>query len=712
MTRPAFIITLGATILCRSSTLAAPETGAPPIALEGNPTIVFADNQGVRKAVAAVKLTTARPKSDEEPSVIEFSLGDLRYSASPAPLKVKWRRAQDPANAPEAIELELDNALRRPGLYTAQIAPLPLSNPAARLQLQINIKEAKLALPQKLVIAQTNFIFGTHSIKPKLEVRETDRATRVPMLVASRTSAFAGTVPIAAGVTPQANSVNVLPGQSAEINYAVDEEVPLGTVTGALRFSAAELTEPVSLDYEVHTKLTSYLIPVIIAAGFFFGWLVRKYLVDVAQLGEAREKAKALLAQVDKSLAERPDATFRAAVTTPRDALETAQKDNKTEAITARLKELDDAWRSALIDFDHRKVAAAEKIAELKTLAGPPLPLPAVTNQRISDARNAAARAADVLARNEVAAAEDELEKEKTFPDDIWKAALSWQDEILKVIQFLQETPMGLPSSVQTQFTEKAKNLTLNRITPHGGTFNTPDLRRTLFLDFHAEFRDAGLLFSELASRLEFESNLIDKEVKDIRQGLEPEYGLLAEAIASFRRDLEDAAGDPKKFFETLGDRVQQLNTNWHAALLSKAPTATEAEKLAALNELANNRQYLQLAKNLAALLKTNAFLGAENGAASEAGLVPWPATSMGWLTPSTIYRAQARASEVPEPVERLTPEKARLLQSILLAVIYIVLYWLLFGDSFGSSWADVATLFITSFVSDLSLEGLLRLKK
>src|ERR1043166_3394704 len=280
MTRPAFIIPLGATILCRSSTLAAPETGAPPIALEGNPTIVFADNQGVRKAVAAVKLTTARPNSDEEPSVIEFSLGDLRYSASPAPLKVKWRRAQDPANAPEAIELELDNALRRPGLYTAQIAPLPLSNPAARLQLQINIKEAKLALPQKLVIAQTNFIFGTHSIKPKLEVRETDRATRVPMLVASRTSAFAGTVPIAAGVTPQANSVNVLPGQSAEINYAVDEEVPLGTVTGALRFSAAELTEPVSLDYEVHTKLTSYLIPVIIAAGFFFGWLVRKHLVD------------------------------------------------------------------------------------------------------------------------------------------------------------------------------------------------------------------------------------------------------------------------------------------------------------------------------------------------------------------------------------------------------------------------------------------------
>jgi hypothetical protein len=710
VTRTAFLLAIASIVLCRGSALATSETAAPLVALEGSSTIVFADHGGTRKAMAAVKPTTARPRPDEEPSVIEFSLGELRNPAPAEALKIKWRRAKDPANAPEAIELELDNTVRRPGLYTVQIAPLPLSNPAERLRIQIDIKPAKLVLPQKLVVARTiNLPFQTSALQPKLEVGESDRTTRVSMLTVSRASAFAGTLPIAAGVTPDPKPVAIPGGQSAEVKYSVDEGVPLGTVTGTLRFSAAELVEPVVLDYEVRTKLTSWFIPVIIAFGFLLGWLVRKHLVDVAQLGEAREKAKTLLVKVNKSLAERPDADFHASVNSFRDALDNAQNGKKTAAIVDATKELDDKWRAALVEFDRRKIAATEKLAELKSLAGPPLPLPHPTDKRLDIARNAVTGVVDAVARNNVAKAELTLKNEESLAEDIWKIALAWQEQIVSIVRNLQTLQVGLPLSIQTQFAEQAKAVAFDRITVQY-VIDKPELRRALLIEFHAEARDARVLLSELSTRLAFEWNLITKAVEPIRSKLQPEYDLLAEAILSFQRDLEHAADDPEPFKGTLQKRLEKLDTLWRATLISKAPPTTAADKLTALKALNDTRQYLQLARDLVSAF--GGVLLSASAVARESGPVPWPTTSMEWLLPPAFDRPQTLRPESPDPVETLTPEKARFLQSAILAVIYIAVYWMLNADGFGSSMTDVAMLFITSFALDLSVEGILKLKK
>jgi len=711
MKRPTVLFVVALTALPTGGPLAASDAAAPAalIAPEGSSTIVFADHGGTRKAAVAVKPTTARPKPGEEPSVIEFSLGELRNPAPGEPLKVKWRRTKDPANAPEALEFELDDTVRRPGVYTVHIAPLPLSNPAERLRLQIDIKPAKLVLPQKLVVARTiNLLLQATALQPKLDARESDRATRLPKLVVSRASAFAGTVPISAGLTVDPSIIAIPAGESVEVKYQVDEGVPLGTVTGALRFSATELSEPVALDYEVRTRLTPWFIPVVIALGFLVGWLVRKRLVDIAQLGEARERAKTLLAKVDKSLAELPDADFQHAVRSLRDELHEARNGKQTAAISEAMTKLDEVWRAALVEFNRRKVAAAEKLAELKSLAGPPLPLPPATDQRLAAARDADGRAANALALNKVADAERELRTQEALAEDIWRIALDWQERIAAIVRLLQTAPLGLPVHVQAQFAEQAKTVAFDRIKPQNA-FDTPALRRTLFIEFHAEARDVRVLFSELSTRLGFEWNLIAKVLEPIRPKLQPQHNLLADAIASFRRDLEQAVDGPAPFAAMLEKRFEELDMDWRATLIAKAPSTTPAANLTALKALADARQYLQLANGLVTAF--GSLLGGD-AVVREVGIVPWLTMSMERLPPPAFDRPQTRQPETPDPVEALTPGEARFLQSVLLAAIYIAVYWMLNADGFGNSMTDLAILFVTSFGLDLSAEGILKLKK
>jgi hypothetical protein len=679
---------------------------ATAVAFEGSSTIVFADVDETRKAVAAIKPVTPGPKPDEEPTLLEFSLGDLRRSLADQPLKLRWRRSADPANPPDGIEFELDNKVRHPGTYTALIAPLPLTKPAERLRIQIEIKPAQLALPQKLVVARTSYLVTTSALQPKLEVREKSGATRLPALSVTRASAFAGTVPIATGISPNTNPITLPAAGTVEVPYSVDD-VPVGTVTGALRFAADELTEPVTLDYEVRTRLSGWFIPLVIGLGFLVGWFVRKYLVQIAELGDAREQAKTLLGKVNDSLAHIPDSVFASALTELGANLDTAYRGKDAAAITAATKALDNGWRAALVEFARRKTDAAKKLAALETLTGPPLPLPAVTNARLESARVAAATAKSAIARDDVFTAEQSLTEQDSLAEDIAEiAVIKWQDPMKEAIKTLQDTPAGLPAPVQTQFAERTARVDLDRI--KRGYIPPADARRQLFLDFNAEAHDTHFLFKELATRLRLEWSLIAKALESIRDAL-PNYGSLEQEIEAFARGLEQAVNDPPAFVGSLYDKLAKLDQQWRETLVSPVTTPNET-----LKKLAKERQYLQLAEALAQPQPPvgGPLLGAEETTPPSAG-APWLILSTARPLPRTPAQpVESVAAQMPEPAAILTPAEARKIQSVLLALLYIVLYWALYGEDFGNSIKDVATLFITSLALDLSVEGLLKLKK
>ena len=184
-------------------------------------------------------------------------------------------------------------------------------------------------------------------------------------------------------------------------------------------------------------------------------------------------------------------------------------------------------------------------------------------------------------------------------------------------------------------------------------------------------------------------------------------YRLLNEKIDSFRHGLELAVDDPESFAENLSTGLQELDEQWSATLMSKVPNNSRDT----LKPLLDARQYVQLANRLVPALAGGTLLDA--GAAEPALTpVPWPTTWIERLQPAFLGRRRAHSVESPDPIELLSPEQARGLQSLILAVIYIAVYWMLNADGFGNSLADVAILFITSFGLDLSAEGILQLKK
>ncbi|MBI4610981.1 MAG: hypothetical protein HY726_18470 [Candidatus Rokubacteria bacterium] len=678
---------------------------AAAVTLEGSATVEFVDVAPARRARLAVKPSVQKPAKGDEPRVLELALGNLRDSDLDGALSVAWEAAPD--GTPLALRLELKDTVRRPGTYRAVLAPLPKSRLGERLELQIVLTPAKLGLPEKLVVSRTlQWPFETAEVKQALVAREESRATRMSALEVSRVASSAAGLPVSVGITPGTAPVAIAADRQAEIPYALDTGFPLGTVTGKLRFSALELTNPVLLDYEVRTRLSSAYIPVIIGFGFLLGWLVRKRLAQLIQLGEARDLAARLLSPVAATLTERPDATFQQAVRPRWEQLVTARNGDDPQAIATAMTQLDQAWRAAVTEFGQRQTAALAALDELRALAAPPLPVPLATRPSLRAARDAAQRARASLDRNDVATAQNELGAVGVLAADVQTAALDWQDAMGRLLSRLRTAPLGLPSVVVTQFDDRNRTApALDAIKPET-PLATPSERRALFLAFHGEFRDARNRLAELSARLEAEWALIDQALGPVRGQLTPGYPALTAAAVAFRKELEGAADNPAALEAALTTRLQELDGHWRQGLLEEAPAAARPNLL----PLYQKREFLQLAQEVVKVMP-GALLGP-----AQPALVSGPWVSLAAAAPvaaaDIMGSAAPGALAVPAPLEALTVHQARKLQSAVLAGLYIAVYWALNADTFGAQLSEVGTLLVTSFGLDLGVEGLLKLKK
>jgi hypothetical protein len=682
---------------------AAGAQAAPLVVLEGSATVELVDAGVPRRARLAIKPAAPKPTPEDRPQILELSFGNLRDPGLDGALSASWELA--PGGTPLALLLELKDTVRRPGSYRAILAPLPKSRPDERVELQINLVPAKLGLPEKLIVSRTVWWpLKPDELKPPLVVREESRTTRLSALQVSRLTSSAGAVTVSTGITPAADPVVIAAGRQITIPYTLDRGLPLGTVTGKLRLSAPELADAATLDYEIRTRLSSIYIPVVIAIGFLLGWLVRKYLAGLIRLAEVRESAGRLLSTVATALAERPDATFQAAVRPAWQALTEARAGNNPETIVTTTTDLDQKWRAALADFSQRQAAALALLDEIRALAAPPLPLPATTASALQRARDAAQRARAALDRNDVAAASSELQA-VTLVRDLHQAGLDWQDAVTHLVQALRTASLGLPAIVVKQFDERnaAAPLPLDGIKPNTPLTSAAE-RRALFLLFHTQFREARNRLAELAGRLDSEWALINQAVEPVRPRLQPAFGALAPAVVAFRKDVEAAADDPGAFAKSLTDRLQDLQGRWQEAIVKPAPANQPA-----LTTLGNQREFLKLAHDLVRSFP-NVPLG---GPLSTAVSVAWSmVTGTSLAAAETPPSATPGARALPAPVETPSIASPRFFQSVVLGGLYIAIYWLLNADTFGTQLSDLATLLVTSFGLDLGVEALLRLKK
>ena len=680
-------------------------SAAAAVILEGPATVQFVDVAPMRSARLAVKPSTRKPTQGDVPRVLELALGYLRAPDLDGVLTAAWETAPD--GTPLALRLDLKGSVRSPGTYRAMLAPLPKSLPGERLELQIVLPAAKLGLPDKLVVGRTvNWPLETTSVNEPLVAREESGATRISALEVSRVASSSAGLPVSVGITPGQAPVAIGAAGQAPIPYTVNSTFPLGTVAGKLRFSAPELTSPVLLDYEIRTRLSSAYIPVVIGLGFLLGWLVRKHLVQLIQLGEARGAATRVLSPVDAMLAERPDATFRQAIQPTREQLVTALKGDDPQAITTAATELDKAWRAAITEFGQRQAAALTALDELRALAAPPLPLPRATSAALRIARDAAERARAALDRNDVATAEQKLQAVGGLAATVQTVALSWQDTMGRLLAGLRTAALGLPAVVVTQFDDRNRSAPAIDAIKAETPLATPNERRALFLAFHGEYRDAGNRLAELSARIETEWALVDQALRPVRGRLTPAYQALAATVAAFWKEIEGAADDPAALEAVLTVRLQDLDAHWSQGLLEQAPTSARPN----LQPIYQKREFLQLAQAIVPTIP-GILLSGQPPVLANALWTPLAVAAPG-AAADIVGSAAPGALAVPAQLEALTVHQARGLQSAILAGLYIAVYWTLNADTFGAQLSEVGTLLVTSFGLDLGVDGLLKLKK
>lgn len=680
--------------------MAALAEDAAPI-LEGPASVEFPDSDGERTTRLAVRPGSAKIEEGDVPYVVEFSMGDLRLDTSKKSLQAKW---EGPAGA-ESLVLILDSSIRRPGAYRAILAPLPKSKPLQRLTLQITLHAATLKLlPEKLVVdRRIGFFCGPELVAPPLSIME-ESGVGIRALSASSYASQAGLLPTSAGIVPSASSVPVKPRGIVSVPYNLIGDFPLGVVNGKLLFAAEELAESKVVDYEVRSRLSSSFIPFLILLGMTLGYFVRVYLAKVISVAAATDQATVLKDQIADSMTERPDEKFWKTFEAEWSDLARALKQGTAVGITAAVTALDTKWRAALTDFAQREQAAQADVESLRQLVPPPLPLPAAVRQILLPAEQALNSALSNLKRRDVWGAQREINAAVAdLGRNFLESALDWQDSATTVLKHLSDKPPGLPASVTQDLSQRVNaDPKLDRIKAESSVSTAAEIR-TLELVLHAEFREVHLILQELWNRLETEWNLVKEAVKGVRPILTGAFDDLEKSVTGMKSWLLDAVEDPPAFLAEMPERLQTIDNQWQAAILEPlAPEQREALK----TQLAD-RLYLEAARAMAKLAAPDRLLKIKGGALPAGRwtiLEEAPMEALPFSPPQVGSVMPPR----PKPLVGATVSKAKFLQVCILGFFYATIYWMINKESFGQSWSEPAVLLVSSFLIDLTADGLI----
>lgn len=671
--------------------------------LEGPTTVEFVDSGTPRSANLAVKPDLVMINSNDVPRLVEFSQGNVRFDSGAKPLSASWVQA---SNLVSGLQLTLNDSIRMPGSYEAILAPFPVSRPAERLSLQIIIPPAKLDVPSKLVVSRTVGLPGRATIvAPDLDVRETNPWTMVKNLEVTSIASFAGLAPISAHIQANPSCIRIEAGKSTTIGYNLDGDFPLGVVSGKLQFSATELADPITLDYEVQSRLSSLYIPIIIVSGFLLGYLVRVCLANVIAVGTAVEQGNDLLKQVNDSTRIHPDSLFLSQFEDAQKNLEQALNKRRKDAkeILRLVPLLEAAWRQALTDFAKREANVVSAYGELQNLTVPAQNIPGCVAPLFDELRLASVDAKKEIEQKNVSDAQSLIDAAKnTFAEKIQASAIGWQQDISLLCDGIVNSKMGLAAAVVSQFQEEVKSIgSLNQLKPSPVKTSLDDIR-ALLQTFQTEYLEIRALMAGLSQRLEGEWTQIQGEIRGRREKFNPAFDQLQKQYAEFRTDLENAVNDPKPFVDSLNNRLLQMQDSWRVGLLEQAPK----DKQMGIESFLNARDFLGLAREVKLSLGDK-VLGRESVQVVQRPA--WPGVQKG--SPAAISpfgRTIIVFAPLPPLRQGMTVQTARAWQGSIVAGLFVFVYWMLHADSFGQSWSEPAALLVLSFMTDLTTDGLL----
>jgi hypothetical protein len=685
----------------------------------------------LRLAVSAKKGLRIKKSTSgqEDPKVIEVSYGNVRDAQLASAFAASWELSQ--CGIPQALLIKVDDTIRKAGNYDLVLNLQPKTAPASpRLRLQIVHAAAKLELPDKLLVDQTEYWpFYSAIDKMRFDLRETTYASDVVSVGLSSGSSMQGTEMVTGKLAidvnpPSSTQPFAIAGQTRTLNYDLSGNFPLGVVSGSVRFMAPELSDPALLNFEVRSHLTKWYVLLAIVGGLLLSWYLKVYLHNRIELADAVSKAATLLDKVQADWNAHHDQPFRDALTPTMAALGEAIDDHDAAAIGTQMTLLDAAWRGALQTFAGQIQEATTALDEIRKITDSAWILPPTALEILNRAKDSPDGIVDVadiqkdLARKDAhSAADDVVLLRQRLAEELRHSGIVWHENAIQYLRSLAEARAGIPASALSQFApELEKNdQQLNSMKPEQLVAAPAATVIIQFLrDFEAEYRVASQLLRELALRIAREWTEFAKILNLTQQDVAGSQELLRlkAALDGFSQRLGAAVSEPHAASERLQEDLEKLQERWRAGLIHLA----QGFQVPTLNGLIQHQDFLGAAQQIASARehadRNVALTGDEQEVKEE---VPsWPAVGAGSSSSLSVISSPLQFVGIPNPLSGLHFQSLRDLrtakskQTLMVGALIVLWAYGFYSRSFGGTWSDVGTIFFAAFGLDITLDALL----
>ncbi len=229
----------------------------------------------------------------------------------------------------------------------------------------------------------------------------------------------------------------VAPGGSLRLGYTT-EGFRLGTTTRVVELRSPQLTAPVNVTYQVTTRRSPWLIPIIAATGLLLGLLLRVALTRALDATNRRRARLDLQAAIAGIKGEYDDDQLTADLRGPADAVSNAKVSlAQIEAETARV--------AAALDAANERLRQARTANEASAaLVAGEWQLPPVVSEQLDQLGAALGRTRAAIEQRQVSVAQQEGAAAATAAADLRQVSVDW---LTRYAQAAEVALAALPSS-------------------------------------------------------------------------------------------------------------------------------------------------------------------------------------------------------------------------------------------------------------------------
>ena len=620
-----------------------------------------------------------------------------------------------------------------PGSYVlsldiSETAPAAGQSPKAQaLTLTLQRPEPKLATSSQLLVDQTFYFWYSCSSASRMRLTEQSKKAALTGVQFEDVRDPASNLPVdAATLAVTLQPPEVASGSVVFPDVKVQGDFPLGTTAGKLEVRADQLATPLTINYEVRARRTTWWIAGITALGFGFGWLIRHYLRKRHERAKARAAASAVLQEIRTALAQIPDADFRDAVAKAREDLLQAERNPNVETVQKATTKAAEDLATARTTLAARRKSVVETFEPLAALARRSWQLPSdAAATGLAQLRTELGEVKRLIEQHDIGQARDRLAQLPTgVLVKLVQDLSDWRAEAAKYLVELGRHPPALPASGADQLRQAVESWKAAFTTPTAADTDISLQEATAALDMA---HSANAAARQIAERLVTDSTILVQWVNTLLSPLPLAPGnrleSLEEVTAQAARAVQDELKSPAENERHVAPRERRLGVDWEGILYSVLPPGTTAP---AIQESIAQRRWTDAAQAAAEALRAlPPRRPAADEAATEAAPLPAPApaaapiffrtslASGGGTAPLLIGGVPPLTGTVAER-EALEKEAwwALALQKLFFAVLFVLVAYVLYYDKWVGTLHEMLALFIWAFGVDITSEAVMNAAK